>query len=238
VSEGIRIEIGDVLHVASGAQVQIELPQSGRLRLGGQGGLYFPEAAPSAKRSKDAMQMVLTEGLLKAQLAAKSIPVRIDTAFASLQSKQSIVVVRASGASFEMFVESGDVTFDHRGGERALKAGDFVIVGGDRPAPEIGRPSPEFVGALPRDYLDALPERIDRFPSPAVQPRLDRPVRYAEAEPWLKGPYRSVFLKRFSVRLRDSAFRREVESRIAAYPEWDRILHPEKYRPKPQPANN
>jgi hypothetical protein len=57
-------------------------------------------------------------------------------------------------------------------------------------------------------------------------------ITYAEAEPWLSGPYRKVFLKRFQPRLKDREFRAAVEARIARYPEWDRILHPEKYLPK------
>jgi hypothetical protein len=36
-----------------------------------------------------------------------------------------------------------------------------------------------------------------------------------------------------SGRLADPAFRKGVEANIAAYPEFDRILHPEKY-PAPQ----
>ncbi len=54
-------------------------------------------------------------------------------------------------------------------------------------------------------------------------------VTLAEAQPWLDGPYRKAFLRRFAPRLRDPAFRAGVEARLAAYPEWDRTLHPERY---------
>ncbi len=50
--------------------------------------------------------------------------------------------------------------------------------------------------------------------------------------PGLPGPYRKLFLKRFQPRLKDREFRAAVEAHIARYPEWDRVLHPEKYLPK------
>jgi hypothetical protein len=58
-------------------------------------------------------------------------------------------------------------------------------------------------------------------------------VTYAEAEPWLSGPDRVAFEKRFAVRLKDPAFRKAAEPGLARHPAWDRMLHPEKYAPKP-----
>ena len=47
---------------------------------------------------------------------------------------------------------------------------------------------------------------------------------------------RATFERRFVARLRDPAFRRAAEPDSARYPSWDRILHPEKYRPKDAPV--
>ena len=60
----------------------------------------------------------------------------------------------------------------------------------------------------------------------------EQEVTYAEAEPWLAGPYRRIVPEAFQPRLKDREFRAAVEAHIARYPEWDRILHPEKYLPK------
>jgi hypothetical protein len=43
------------------------------------------------------------------------------------------------------------------------------------------------------------------------------------------GAWRKSFEERFQPRLKDAEFRKAVESHIAEFPEWDRILHPEKY---------
>jgi hypothetical protein len=84
---------------------------------------------------------------------------------------------------------------------------------------------------MPRPYRDALPALADHFPeAPALT--AGREITFAEAEPWLSGPARRAFVKRFTPRLTDAAFRAGVTARPAAFPEWDRILHPEKYRPK------
>ena len=58
---------------------------------------------------------------------------------------------------------------------------------------------------------------------------VDREITLAEADPWLAGPYRRAFARRLGGRLADPAFRKAVEANIAAYPDFDRVLHPEKY---------
>jgi hypothetical protein len=59
-----------------------------------------------------------------------------------------------------------------------------------------------------------------------VQLVADRPINYVEAEPWLAGPYRRVFLKRFQPRLGDPEFRGLVVAKLQAYPEWQAALGP------------
>ena len=86
---------------------------------------------------------------------------------------------------------------------------------------------------MPRLYIDALPTLAARYKTaPALI--VDHEITYAEAAPWLAGRDRAAFERRFASRLRDPAFRRAVEPDIARYPSWDRMLHPEKYAPKPE----
>jgi hypothetical protein len=88
---------------------------------------------------------------------------------------------------------------------------------------------------MPRHFADALPALAPRIKSkPALV--VDHEITYAEAEPWLAGRDRAAFERRFASRLRDPAFRKAVEPVVAHYPSWDRMLHPEKYAPKPPPA--
>jgi hypothetical protein len=65
-----------------------------------------------------------------------------------------------------------------------------------------------------------------------VQLTADRPITYAEAEPWLTGPYRRLFIKRLQPRLADPEFRSAAMAKPQAYPEWQASLAP----PPPEPA--
>jgi hypothetical protein len=102
----------------------------------------------------------------------------------------------------------------------------------DRPLRFERRAPAAFVTAVPRHQIDALPALAAKYKSAKVQLVPGLEITYAEAEPWLSGPYRKLFVKRFQPRLKDPEFRAAVETRITRYPEWDRILHPEKYMPK------
>ena len=96
----------------------------------------------------------------------------------------------------------------------------------------------------PKAFVDAMPRQLRSIRCPRwrrgikSKPALvvDHEITYAEAEPWLAGRDRAAFERRFASRLRDPAFRRAVEPHIARYPSWDRMLHPEKYAPKPAPV--
>jgi hypothetical protein len=90
---------------------------------------------------------------------------------------------------------------------------------------------------MPREFRDRLPTLAAHFPKDvALTPVGD--VTLPEAEPWLAGANRKLFLKRFGARLADPAFRSAVIARAAAFPEWDRVLRPERYRPRDPDAAN
>jgi hypothetical protein len=134
-----------------------------------------------------------------------------------------------------MFVESGTARVAlpaARGKEappREAKAGDFVTRIGERALVAETRAAPAFVTAMPPSMRDALPRLAARYKVAPPVPPPGAEVSYAEAEPWLGGPYRRTFVRRLTPRLSDPAFRGSVEPHLAAYPEWDRVLHPEKY---------
>jgi hypothetical protein len=151
-------------------------------------------------------------------------------------------MMRALRQSFpehsELFVESGSAKFVPvvaRGKAQTpldAKSGEYLERVGERAAVAQPRPSQAFVAALPRQFRDALPALAANF---AEEPELlgGREITLAEAEQWLTpGASRRTFVRRFTPRLSDPAFRAAVNARITAYPEWDRILHPDKYRPK------
>jgi hypothetical protein len=95
------------------------------------------------------------------------------------------------------------------------------------------RPDAAFIEAMPVPFRDTLPSRLARFAAKAVEPKVDREVNYADIEPWLNTAvaWRRGFVERFRPRLKDPEFRRAVDAHMSSHPEWDPVLHPEKFKP-------
>jgi hypothetical protein len=236
LAPGARARDGDILDaVNEHSQVQLEWTSGGAANLQGPA-LVHVGAVVAADNKSGAAEMLVRRGWIKAAANKRAMRLRLPTA--TLDFAGAIVVARGDAERSELFVESGSARFASvvaRGKAPApldAKAGDYVERAGDRAAVAQPRPTHAFVAALPRQFRDALPALAANFPE---EPELvrGREISLAEAEPWLApGASRRTFVRRFTPRLSDPAFRAAVNARITAYPEWDRILHPEKYRPK------
>jgi hypothetical protein len=150
---------------------------------------------------------------------------------------EAIVVIHAEPEAIEIFVESGTARIaatdaGKEGAPQDANAGEYWARSARQPSRTERRAPPQFVAAMPRAMVDPLPSLSGRYPKAPATLIPEHQITFAEAEPWLSGPYRRTFLKRFGPRLKDREFRSAIESRIASFPEWDRVLHPEKYAPK------
>ena len=233
LAPGIRVEEGDIVAAPERAQVQVEFAAGTLANLGGSGALHV--ALPEAKLPL----LVLPSGWLK--LAAKPPGVRMRTPTLDVAVPDAIVVVHAQPATVELFVESGGAKLSAPavpgadGAARDAKRGEFWTKAAALPPAVRASPPKAFVDAMPRSFADPLPVLAAKQKG---KPELvvDHEITYAEALPWLAGRDRAAFERRFAVRLKDPAFRKAAEPDIARHPLWDRQLHPEKYAPKPVPA--
>ena len=100
------------------------------------------------------------------------------------------------------------------------------------------RPPADFVSQLPRSFLDTLPSRAAMFKDRDVTPKPLADISYAEAQAWLatEPALRRPAMPRWRPLTRNPAFRTALVANMAAHPEWDRVLFPEKYLPKPNPG--
>lgn len=234
---GARIESGDVLDVAERAQLQLE--PAGATVIGIIGPAFgYVEDARSGAKTPPAAQFTLVRGWLKAANGAKAPPVRIELPSSALRVDNGIVVVHCDAMHTEFFVESGRATLltsaVGRGKEQAREAGEgeYWHKAGDRAFVTDERLSQAFVAAMPRTLRDALPTLASRFDGAPPTLAAGRDVSYAEAEPLLAGASRRAFARRFAPRLSDPAFRTAAAAARPGVPEWDRTLHPERYRPR------
>jgi hypothetical protein len=90
---------------------------------------------------------------------------------------------------------------------------------------------------MPKPYVDNLPPRLAKYKDREVAPRAIGDLAYADVELWLKAPpeIRRPVMQRFIPKAHDLAFRQALIANLRSHPEWDPILFPEKYKPKPPP---
>jgi len=236
---GVRAQEGDLVELAERAQVQVEMARGGTINVVGPGSVYAALLPGDGKASGPA-EWALARGWAKAAAAPPGL--RLLMPLATVDAADAIVLVQSDAATARIFVESGapKVSVPAARGKdapaRDAHAGELWTRSGDKPFNVESHMPPAFVATIPRPLLDALPRLAARFtaPAPALTPGAE--VTYADAEPWLAGPYRRAFVRRLTPRLSDAEFRAGVEARIGSYPEWDRMLHPEKYATDKAPA--
>jgi hypothetical protein len=146
-----------------------------------------------------------------------------------------VIVLHVENGALAAFAQQGTGRWIDRSAHPAapvtLKQGDFVTAGPDKPLKLQGRPSEEFVAALPRPYRDTLPFRYAMFKSRTVVPKNQAAFSYEEVLPWLTAEtsVRRQFVVAWRRKADNAAFRAGLDRDLAKHPEWDPILHPERY---------
>jgi hypothetical protein len=240
LTEGARLQDGDVIDAADRAQVQIEMAAGPIVSVVGPAELFAAAAGSREGKQPAPAEMYLTRGWLKLAVKPGGIALHVRSPVGTIATGDGVAVMHAVPEALETFVERGNVRLVEPGkaaGEGAahdLKGGEFAIRASDRPFATAGAAPQPFVAAMPRQFRDPLPSRAQLYQVARVQLVADRPISYTEAEPWLTGPYRRTFLKRLQPRLADPEFRSAVMGKIQAYPEWHVILAPQESPPTPK----
>jgi hypothetical protein len=238
VVEGGRVLDGDVIEGSDRAQAQIEFTSGNNANIVGPVSLYVISAA--ARQGKQPADLYMPQGWVKLAAKSPAPPLKLRSPLGTVEAANAVAVVRVAANSFEIFVESGSARLSEtsRSGAdaapREVRGGDFAGRTAERPLAVGGGAPQPFVIAMPRHFMDTLPSRADKYRAARVELAVDHPITFAEAEPWLNGPYRRVFIKRLQPRLSDPAFRAAVMANAQAYPEWSSAQTPEA-QPQPQP---
>lgn len=236
-AESVRLHAGDIVETSPGGFVQMEFVGGTVVALGPATRLLLFRAAGGRGGGKPgdaaaASELVVLSGWLKGETSPNA-----GYCYASPQlaatTRGGAVVMHASGAAAEMFVESGSAVIASVSAQGHLaraaegKAGQFFTRRNGKGVATIARPDAAFLEALPRPFRDTLPTRLARFPKGA-EPKRDHEVSYAEVQPYLTMgiAWRKGFVERFQPRLKDAEFRKALEAHVNQYPEWDPILHP------------
>jgi hypothetical protein len=239
LSEGVRVRDGDTLDVPDKGQVQLELPDGGAVSVIGPGALYAASLTPRDAKQPALAELYLTRGWLKLDTKPPGARARIRTPLGTVMASDAAAVMHLTGDAIEMFVETGSVKMteaakpDASGSE--TKAGGYAARAAGKPVESATRAPSAFVATMPRDFMDPLPKRASKFASARADPAPDRDATFPEAQPWLTGPYRAAFMKRFEPKLADPAFRTAAEANSKVVPEWNTVVAKPKAEPAPPP---
>ncbi|HEY1287972.1 MAG TPA: hypothetical protein VGF58_06560 [Burkholderiales bacterium] len=247
LAEGVRVHVGDIVDVPDKGLVQIAFADGARVSLGPRSRFHVAALAGAAGRGGHAAAVsdfYLLQGWSKLALPPKAAPLRVTTPLFGLGSADAVVVLHVESAEASLFVESGGLRLAEGfvratpASAVAVAAGQFYVRRADQKGVLQPRPAPSFVAAMPASYRDNLPQRLAAFKDREVSPRRLGDLTYEEVEPWLKGPpeLRRPLMQRMRARAQDPEFRKALIANMRFHPEWDRILFPEKYLPKPTPS--
>ena len=231
LAEGVGLHTGDIVEVGDKGLAEIEFGGGAALALGPGTRILAVSIAGGTSVGGDFYAL---HGGLKLAAMKQGAHFRLATPIFTLQPAQGVAVLVVGGGEGSVFIESGDARLVVAPAPVRLKGGDFFTRKGGQKGTVAPRPSPAFIAALPRLFLDPLPSRLARYKGRQIQPRPIGEVSYAEVEVWLKASpeVRRPMVSRFKPRASDPAFRSALVSNLKSHPEWDPVLYPEKYESK------
>jgi FecR protein len=240
-AEGVRLAPGDIVETAPGAFAQIELLDRSVAQLGPATRVMFGTATAKARPERGLFVMDGWLKVIAGKRNAEDPGFELRSAQFEMAPPSATLVLRATAAGAEIFVESGSIRLaerQERGANApatALKAGDFYQRKPPARGSVVGIAPAAFVADMPRPFRDTLPPRIDRFVERPVQPRDAGAFSYADVQAWLQAEpaLRRPLMQRWRAKAHEPAFRNALIANLKFHPEWDPILFPEKYKPKP-----
>ncbi|HGM5581477.1 TPA: hypothetical protein ACKP22_003180 [Pseudomonas putida] len=226
-SAGTRLQSTDYLEAGS-AGVLIDQLAGTRVALGPHTHLYLEQRGNTTHLS-------LLQGWLKLQPLA-GVPqgrLQVSTANLALDASKAASVIHADTSGTEVFVEDGMVSV--RGPQQAprdaarqvLRREEYAQAKGQGPLGAAGRPSGEFISAMPPAFFDPLPSVAARKLANDPLNKL-RDVTFADASPLLLGPLKpnaGSMATRFAPRLADPAFRQAIVQRFGGTLDWETALY-------------
>lgn len=248
VAAGVRLQPDDIVESSAAASLaRLEFNDGSSMDLGPATRLWFsPRGATERGR---VLTTYLLDGWVKLSPArgktgAAPAPRTLASPTVDLGGMTGVVVAhvatQAAPGGAEVFVESGEARLVERRDGRpqpplAMKAGEFYARKGADKGSVAPRPTAAMLEAMPRPFRDTLPDLAARHKDREVAGKPLPGLRYGDVEAWLKGEpvLRRASLARWRGMINDADFRAGLVANVRSHMEWDRLLFPEKYQPKP-----
>jgi hypothetical protein len=235
-AEGVRLLREDIVETGTqGRLLRIEFPDG---LIADLGPATRVQIAPKLA-GRPPGRFYLLQGWVKVTApAAVAGPVFNSALFdANVVGQRAVVFMQAQDAN--VFAEAGEVALVELLdgwplGNVTLKGEQFLTRAGAPKASVAARPTAAFIQRVPKDFLDTLPSRLERFKTREVEPARLSGIAYDDVSAWIdaEAGLRAGFVPRWKGEARTADFRRGLVGTLRAHPEWDRTLFPEKYLPK------
>jgi hypothetical protein len=242
-AEGLKLGPGALVHTGANSRLlRLEWPDGTAADLGPDTQAMVAPPAPGGRAAKPGAVYLLRGWLKISSLGAAPSPGATAPALELLPHKGAVVLMVAGGETWA-FAESGAAPLQEREARPAasptLKAGEVYLRQGNAKGAVAPRPTPAQMQRVPRGFRESLPLRSAAFKDRSVAPRAAPAPSYGELRDWLVTPdaaLRRPFARRFAERAHDAEFRSGLVSDLARHPEWEPLLFPERFTPKPASA--
>ncbi|EHR69064.1 hypothetical protein BurJ1DRAFT_0166 [Burkholderiales bacterium JOSHI_001] len=238
LAEGAMLAEGDIIETAAGGFVQIEFDDGALLGLGESAKLLLQ---PRLGKGGGVPRAYVMEGFAKARPAddPKAAALALLSPRLELEASGGAVVAQFNAKAVSVFTERGNARLATRDAARSTltaKAGDFASLPAGGKLAIAPRMSPEFLEQLPKPFRDALPARAALLVNKRPTLKALGPIDYAGVQPWLTAEplVRLPLARQWRGMAADRAFRGELAAHLSAHPEWERVLYPERFLPKPR----
>ncbi|KPF50190.1 hypothetical protein IP87_10345 [beta proteobacterium AAP121] len=225
---GVRLKAGTLVETgASTGLLRLEWPDRTVVDLGPATKAMVQPPGFAARNGK-APVLYLLQGWAKLSGGSEASGGLVTAAFDVLPL-QGTAVVQAMRPQPAAFAETGTLVLV----ERPSAKRQTLPTGGWWGGRLEARPPAGWMGGVPRAFRDTLPLRADTFkdraftPAPLPAPTYEALADWLGAEPAL----RRDFPRRFEALAQEPAFRRALQSKMSAHPEWARLLNPPEPRP-------
>ncbi|MFT3820500.1 MAG: hypothetical protein QM750_23285 [Rubrivivax sp.] len=241
-AEGLKLAAGTLVHTGADSRLlRVEWPDGTAADFGPDTQAMVAPPALGGRARPGAVYLL--RGWLKiSSLGAGSSPGATAPMLELLPHKGAVVLMVAGGETWA-FAESGSAPLQEREARPAaspvLKAGEVYGRQGAAKGAVAPRPTPAQMQRVPRGFRESLPLRSAALKDRSVAPRAAPAPSYGELRDWLVAPepaLRRPFVRRFAERARDAEFRSGLVSDLPRHPEWEPLLFPERFTPKPASA--
>ena len=241
LAEGVRIVADDIVETAPQAKLaRIEFSDGLILDMGPNTRVLLTPKFPGERGSSRAAKLYVLQGWAKITVPKSMAAASFASRSFDLTGIARDAVLNVEPTASAVFAESGELTLGERSKGKAgaavkLKSGEFLTRTGEAKGVLAQRPAADFIQRVPRAFLDTLPARAALFATREVPAKRLALITYADVQAWVdaEAGLRPLFVTRWKALAQNPEFRNGLVAGLRAHPEWDRLLFPEKYLPKP-----